>query len=345
MINLITGLPGSCKTLFTLKTVNDLAIKENREVYYHGIPDLILPWHLLEKPEDWLNVPNGSIVVIDECQSTFRPRATGSVVPPYVAGFETHRHKGLDFYLMTQHPMLLDGNVRRLTGRHYHCVRFYGFQKSTIHEFQQVRENVDKNLKGSIANQFFFPSEVFNWYKSADLHTMKKRIPMRLIMILVLPLFFAAIIYYGFKTISNLGETEKTKNKENAELISTSESVAPKVNYSVAYVAERVPVVADLPQSAEIYKDVVKPIVAPFPAACVQSKSKGCKCFTQQGTALQTTESTCQQIVEKGYFVDWQTTPKNNNKLEVQQPNDIGIIKGVALDAEQPRHTLLNIPS
>ncbi|MDZ4212205.1 MAG: zonular occludens toxin domain-containing protein, partial [Methylotenera sp.] len=195
MINLITGLPGSGKTLFTLKTVNDLAIKDNRTVYYHGIPDLILPWVLMDKPEDWINLPNGSIIVIDECQSTFRPRAASTKPPAYISEFETHRHKGLDFFLLTQHPMLIDGNIRRLSGRHFHAVRFYGFNKSTVHEFQQVRENVDKNTAGSIANQFFFPKEVFNWYKSADTHTIKKRLPMRLFMIIALPIFFVAILF------------------------------------------------------------------------------------------------------------------------------------------------------
>jgi len=133
MINLVTGLPGSGKTLWTLGTVNDLAIKGNRQVYYHGIPDLILPWQLMDSPEDWINLPPKSIIVIDECQSTFRPRAASVKPPPHVAEFETHRHKGLDFFLLTQHPMLLDGNIRRLAGKHFHVIRFYGFQKSTIH--------------------------------------------------------------------------------------------------------------------------------------------------------------------------------------------------------------------
>ncbi len=130
MINLVTGLPGSGKTLWTLTTVVDYVEKENkaliaqgkspRQVYYHGIPDLTLDWIKMESPEDWINLPSHSIVVIDECQSTFRPRAASVKPPPFIAEFETHRHKGLDFFLLTQHPMLIDGNIRRLAGKHYH---------------------------------------------------------------------------------------------------------------------------------------------------------------------------------------------------------------------------------
>ena len=62
MINLITGLPGSGKTLMTLKRVNDMAIKEGRTVYYHGIDDLILPWVLMDSSEEWLNLSPKSII-------------------------------------------------------------------------------------------------------------------------------------------------------------------------------------------------------------------------------------------------------------------------------------------
>src|SRR5690606_1076067 len=48
-----------------------------------------------------------------------------------------------------------------------------------------------------------------------------------------------------------------------------------------------------------------KPVVAPYPAACIAAKDR-CECFTQQGTRLPSTSAdVCQQIVAKGYFVDW----------------------------------------
>lgn len=332
MINLVTGIPGSGKTLWTLKTVVDYVKKENaalaaqgkppRQVYYHGIPELILEgWTLMDSPEDWINLPSHSIIVIDECQSTFRPRAASVKPPPYIAEFETHRHKGLDFFLLTQHPMLIDGNIRRLAGKHYHVVRFYGFQKSTIHEFQQCRDNVDKNLKNSIQTHFVYPKEVFNWYKSADAHTMKKRVPLRLILVIVLPILCIVAAYYGINAIGNINNMEVTKDKmdQNATQTTTDNpSHNNPTNHKndaepYSYIKSHTPEIPSLPYTAPIYEEIVKPVTAPFPAACVYSAKKGCRCYTQQGTTMAVDFPVCINIVENGVFMDWETNPKKDN--------------------------------
>lgn len=332
MINLVTGLPGSGKTLYTLKTVKDYVDKENaaliaqgkppREVHYHGIPELTLPgWQLMQSPEDWINLPSHSIVVIDECQSTFRPRAASVKPPPYIAEFETHRHKGLDFFLLTQHPMLVDGNIRRLAGKHYHVVRFYGFQKSTIHEFQQVRDNVDKNLKNSISTHFVYPKEVFKWYKSADAHTIKKRIPMRMIMVVVLPFVLAFVGYLAFQAIMDMqtkpGEFAKDKNGLSPGG-NHQDAAAPGGTYQEAvkmsYLEARTPAIPDLPHTAPIYEELTKPVRVPYPAACISSASYGCKCFTDKGTKLTVSAGVCEQIIQNGYYVDWETGADSQNQ-------------------------------
>jgi hypothetical protein len=332
MLTLVTGLPGACKTLYTLDVVEKIRQKENRPVFYHGIPELTLDWEMLEKAEDWINCPDGSIIVIDECQSAFRPRSTGSQVPVHVAKFETHRHHGLDIFLITQHPMLIDGNVRRLAGRHYHVVRFYGFNKSTVHEFEKVRENCDKNTKGSIENHYIHNKEVYKWYKSASLHTVKKRLPMRLFLMVALPLVLLYLIYYGYTALTRVATDSKTKAAEAAaagEVVAAP--VTPQyVSYSDEFLKTRVPVIKDIPQSAEVYKDVIKPITAPYVAGCLSFANK-CKCFTQQATPLDISENVCRQIIAGGVFIDFETKPGgkggNNNKL-----NESGGIGGNAPD-------------
>lgn len=312
MITLITGLPGSGKSLFTLKTVNDLATKDNRQVYYYGIPELTLNWILMDKPEDWINLPQGSIFVIDECQTTFRPRGNGAAVPLHVSEFEVHRHKGYDAFLITQHPMLIDGNVRRLVGRHYHVVRFYGFAKSKIHEFNQVRDNVDKSTKNSIENHFVYPKEVYSWYKSADLHTVKKRIPMRLVMMILLPLFLLVLLYFGYKTMNKIA-VNPDLNKPQTEQTLPQSSVATIQPKPETYIDTHAAQLPDFPHTAPIYAEVTKPVVAPYPAACVLFKNK-CTCYTQQGTKMYVSILACNQIVAEGFFVDWDSEPKNRTE-------------------------------
>lgn len=344
MINLVTGLPGSGKTLFSLGKVNDLAIKENRQVYYHGIPDLTLPWQLMDSPEDWVNLPSNSIIVIDECQSTFRPRAASVKPPLYISEFETHRHKGLDFFLLTQHPMLIDSNIRRLSGKHYHVVRFYGFQKSTIHEFQSVRDNPDKNLKNSIATHFIFPKDVFNWYKSADAHTMKSRIPMRMVMLVILPLLLIGAIWYGvqvFREFSSQPE-ENMKALQNKGVIGATDANALPIQEvsSLDYVTARIPIVPDLPYTAPVYAELIKPKQVPYPAACVASVSNGCKCYTQQGTPYAIDVKSCLDIVQGGVFIDWQMAEQKTYSDHKSMPSSSRIIKGETLDAKLPSNAI-----
>jgi zona occludens toxin (predicted ATPase) len=153
VIILITGVPGSGKTLYTLHQVKTRVEAENarfeaegkppREVHYSGIADLKLPWIELEDPTKWNTLPPGSIIVIDECQRVFRPRGSGATVPPYIADLETHRHKGYDIYLITQHAMLVDQNIRRLVGKHQHIVRKFGISAATLKRFPDLPDAFD----------------------------------------------------------------------------------------------------------------------------------------------------------------------------------------------------------
>ncbi|GAB7564725.1 zonular occludens toxin domain-containing protein [Methylobacillus methanolivorans] len=309
MITLITGLPGSGKSLFTLKTIKDMADKEMRPVFYHGIPELTLDWQKMQKGEDWVDCPQGAIIVIDECQGTFRPRANGAAVPKCVSQLEVHRHSGHDLFLITQHPMLLDGNVRRLVGRHFHVVRFYGFQKSTIHEFQSVRENV-KSLKGSIEKHFVYPKEVFGWYKSADLHTVKKRIPARLVLVVLMPILFVLVAWYAIKTINGFTDHHTPENLEvqTEKVINpTAQPYAPARQYvkeEPTWLEARQERVPGLPYTAPVYDKLTEPITVPVPAACVDFRGQ-CKCYSQQGTPVATPEYLCKQIIQGGMFVDF----------------------------------------
>ena len=134
MITLITGTPGAGKTALAVAML--LEEKGARPIFSSGIQDLKIDHQPTPPVEDWtqevptpedptvkesvFTFPPHSIIVVDEAQKVYRPRAASAKVPPYVAAFETHRHTGVDFWLITQHPGLLDGNIRKLVGRHVH---------------------------------------------------------------------------------------------------------------------------------------------------------------------------------------------------------------------------------
>lgn len=319
MIEQVTGLPGAGKTLITLVRTKQLAEKENRQVYYNGIPDLKLPWIELEKGEDWYRVPSGSIVVIDEAQRVFRPRANGSQVPEHVAKLETHRHLGIDLILITQHPMLLDTNVRRLVGRHIHTVRAFGAKFATLHEWPQVKENCDKSRVDSIESKWFYPAQAFDWYKSAEVHTHKRKIPFRVWLLLLLPLLLAATIYAGYSWWKGSNQ-RTTDSMKKATGISTAPAGQQPVALKLGYFDNYKPRVEGLSHTAPVYDEVTKPVRAPYPAACVDLKSKGCRCYTSQATRLDVPKSLCQQIAVTGFFMEWDEKQENRSHKTAHEP-------------------------
>lgn len=309
MIHLTTGQPGAGKTLYTLWFINAMAEREGRTVYYSGINDLRLPWIELTEPEKWFECPSGAIIVIDECQRIFRPRVGGSKVPESVARMETHRHAGHDLFLITQHPMLVDSNIRRLVGSHRHVVRAFGAKASNIHEWGEVRDQPDKNRAGSQETFWKYPKEVFDYYKSAELHTHKFRLPPRIYFLLFAPLFVGACIWGFYNWWSKSSGVRENPVEISAAKPSTARAAesAPAGGKKtfMEYVAEYQPRIKGLMHTAPIYDDVTKPVDAPVPAGCVDSKKTGCRCYTQQGTRYETNEDICRQILRDGFFVAW----------------------------------------
>lgn len=329
MIHLITGLPGNGKTLYALAWVKAKAEKEGRPVFYARIADLTLPWTQID-PFEWHRCPPSSIIVIDECQKSNDPtdpkaptlfgiRPRGAPVPEWVAALETHRHMGVDLVLVTQHPMLIDSHVRRLCGLHFHVVRKFGLASAVVHEFGSVREQVDKNRADSTRHDFKYPKEAYTWYKSAEVHTHKMRIPARVWWIGVMVLVIAGALYWV--AASWASRIDGTHDSPLAQSVLPQGLPKPgqlvpgisgpgvganggQVVSTSDYLRAHTPRVSGLAYTAPAYDEVTKPVEAPHPAACIASYSR-CQCYTTQATRLDMPEALCRQIARDGFFVAW----------------------------------------
>jgi zona occludens toxin len=305
MIEVITGLPGHGKTLYAIERYR----KSKRQVYYHGIKDLRLPW-IEWDPKRWTELPTGALFVIDEAQFVFPLRGKGEP-DKWIADLAVHRHKGIDIVLITQNPMLIDSFVRRLVDHHLHVVRKFGTKFATIHEYTTgVREEVAKSRGDSIKHEWRYPSDVFALYKSAELHTAKARIPMRVFGLVAMVIALPAGAAYWWMQRGTLEPVAPitaagTGFSPPAAVIGAS---GPGVDLS-SYLAMHRPRIEGLAYTAPVYDKVTEPIEAPFPSACVQSASV-CRCYSQQGTRLDVPDGLCAQIVEKGFFVSWRQEKK-----------------------------------
>lgn len=321
MITMLTGLPGNGKTLRVLQIVEELCRKDNRPLFVMGInllPEFPLEWKTVPPVAQWtekrpleedpsimapaFTFPVNSVIVIDEAQKVFRPRSTSSAVPDHVAAFETHRHEGIDFFLLTQHPMFVDPNIRRLTNRHIHMVRVFGAQAANIHEWQQVKENCDKMRNNSQQKPWLFPKHIYKWYESSKSHTYKFRPPLRAVLLILLPFIVAFLIWTVVSWFK--GKDATTKQGAPASTSAAASSPAPGRSAPADWFTAHTPRVPGLPHTAPWYDGVTAPVDAPAPVGCALVVDR-CRCYSAQGTVLNVSEEMCRGLVDTGFFKEW----------------------------------------
>lgn len=330
MIDLITGLPGNSKTLFVIAWLRKFAKDENRQVFYSGIAlteegKQELGWIEIN-PMEWMEVPPNSIVVVDECQKIFRNRSLGQVPGKHVTDLETHRHLGIDLVFITQHPSLIDPAIRRLTGRHRHFIRIWGSEASTVHKWDSVRDNCDKSAarKDSEKLTWKFDKSVYPLYKSAEVHTVKRSIPLRVKLLLLVPFILIACGYGAYKLLMpKKTATDPAPASQNSPVSgqvvqSAGKPVVDPIADAKQYMFMQTPRVADVAYTAPKYDELTKPTAVPVPAACIHSGDR-CKCYTQQATPLNVPRDQCIAIAHDGYFQEFEPQRSQQDSMRTQR--------------------------
>jgi zona occludens toxin len=320
-IFLTTGTPGAGKTLRTLWKVEKERQSSGREVYYNGIKDLQIPgWIEFDDPTKWHELPDKSIIVIDEAQRAFRPRAATLKVPEHVEALETHRHRGIDIYVVTQHPLLLEQNMRRLTESHEHLMRKFGSKWATVHEWKGVKENCDKSRSDSMRSEFTYPKEVFTWYKSAEAHTHKFRLPGKVMVLLALPFIGAAAIWYAIATMKKI-DAPKLPDKATASqkqptttFVATTTKTAqkPEKLEMKEWLAQYHSRVLGLPHTAPRYDELTQAQRVPTIRGCfvtpepLPERPSRFVCMLDGGVYIYPPESFVKQFLRDRFFIDWE---------------------------------------
>ena len=333
MLYLITGANGAGKTLNTLKWIRERSVKEGRPVCHNGrfepVPGGELQsWKTIDIKK-WQDEPDGTIFLVDECHNDFPLRPASGTPPEYVRMLAEHRRRGFDFYLVTQHPQNIDAFIRRLIGSpgwHRHLKRSFGGDLVSVLEWSAVNPNCEKpgSGKSGTASMQPFPKEVFSWYKSASLHTGKRKIPKQVWFLLACLFIVPLLLYFAVKSLYDKTQPPETPAVSAAAAASAGGSPAgaaaqlAKYASTDDYLLQRKPRIPDFPHTAPFYDDITKPIDAPYPAACVQMGAR-CDCYTQQGTYMRTSADTCAQIVKYGFFKDWGDKEKPQSQEVTKQ--------------------------
>lgn len=322
MINLLTGVPGAGKTCYMMQFLLD-ARREGRPLFVHGIPELKIPHtpifckalsckvcHDIMPPEssdvdvlyaeDWDKwAPDGAVICMDEVQNIYRPRKQSQEAPTSVMAFETHRHSGLDFWLLSQSPMLFDSNIRRLVSRHIHLKGNWAGRNQF--EWGECQENL-KSTSGAVKSSYKLDKRNFALYKSAELHTKQSRkIPPAVFALVVL---LVGGVFLGFRVKDTFAyrSTALAPDAPVRELgaMSVADTIIPEI---LPQDYDYVPVVVNHPESAPAFAKLVEVVSYPKTSACVYVVSSGaCRCYSQQGTSLDVEYTYCRNFVRDRPF-------------------------------------------
>lgn len=225
MLTLITGNPRTGKTLYTVAELlgdipgSKLTVAKGGQVdrvLYSNVDELLIEherigpdelntWHEWAKP--------GTVICFDEVQEVWRPRSFGTKVPDAIAAIETHGHMGVDIILITQHPMLLDANIRRLVNRHIHVRRLSG-SVTWLYEWDHCSN--PHATKSCVSTRMWkYNKKAFKLYKSADAHTKPVTRP-PMVALLAIPAL-AVAGYFGYTSFQNIANRDEIAKVEKAD--------------------------------------------------------------------------------------------------------------------------------
>ena len=325
MLTLITGTPGAGKSLLAVwefaKPVpgsfveqSDQSLPAVPRKLYSNIKNLLVEhthieavdletWHEWSKP--------GDVILFDEVQHVWRPRGLGVKVPPCIAALEEHRHGGVDLILITQHPMLLDANIRRLCNQHLHLRRI---TRASAMVYEWDRAANPGQTKDCIHSRLWWhPKKAYALYQSAVLHTKPTTRFPKIALVgvaAVAGLFYMGPMAYGRLT-GSFAAPAVVAQKDARPVHQVQPSVLPLAAASAA-----------LPASfaAPLVPGVLPASFAPPGAAAVAVLSgcvatpKHCGCFDSTGAPFKTEPGVCESHIlgnsEPGQKVDLSAVPE-----------------------------------
>jgi zona occludens toxin len=350
MLVIRTGKPGHGKTLNTIREVDQKAHTEGRVVYFHNInglkPDqLQAQWFEFEDPEKWFELPNDSIIVVDEAQGWFGARDPRARPPEHITRFETMRHQGHEVHLVTQDPRYLDVHLRRLCNTHIHYWRVFKSAQLLRFESEVVVEKVElkTSFKDADKKSLRLDKRYFGAYTSSNAkHHFQAKVPTKFILAICVLVGAGILVYRAYERYNT--EKAQAATATSAPAGSMVDQVRDTVGAFIRpsadteqaapltveqYLGKRVPRVQDLPASAPVYDALTGPQTFPKPV-CIATTDRdliarnykrmqvgdsdegltGCRCNTQQGTRLDVSFGFCMSVVQNGYFDDTKPDPQ-----------------------------------
>ncbi|HDS1131672.1 TPA: hypothetical protein QDZ78_004477 [Stenotrophomonas maltophilia] len=353
-IELFTGQPGNGKTALMMERLVAEAKAASRPIFAAGInglsPGLAT---ILDDPTRWNEidptvegtcvcgieftpdgtpiprpphahtlVPDGSLIFVDEAWKYFGHlhNATNQKTPKHVLALSEHRHRGIDFVWTTQQPNQLYPFIRGLIGSHSHVVRRFGTKMIDVYRWGELNEEIKSSAKRDLAQRTtrLLPSQIYGQYKSAEVHTIKARIPLKVLALPLMALVGLGLAYWAYTLLrpSAVAGVADSKGTQSASAdaapahagSSSRKEDAPRWPTAAAYAKDHLPRISTMPWTAPVFDD--RQARSDPQLVCMSSmegldaqgvhQEASCRCLTEQGTAYELSQPECRTLARNG---------------------------------------------
>ena len=310
MLKLITGIPGSGKTLYAvsmLKKVVEhnatLPVDEQRNIYC-DITGLTIEG-IEPPPLDWRETPPRSLLVYDEAQfhKPFQP-TRGLSAFDYIQQLTIHRKTGHEIWYITQDPKRLHNNILDMVEQHHHLDRPYGAKLATIFKFRGG-ERITKSeaAKGRAEGKtlFNYDKKLFNLYQSSQVDDgIKLRLPPKLIFFVSLPILLMAFSAYMFTTDGSKRMLTGGDKKDDTPISNVTDNIASAVPAPAVVSSSELPKLSPVEHTSYPMPKVIFEQVA-----TVVSNGKHCIAKDYSGATLDISSDECLLFAENPYSASY----------------------------------------
>lgn len=344
-ITLITGTPGAGKTLLALQTALKMvgvtdhtsldAIRAglrdaSRPLVMCGVEGLQPGYcDIMEDANSWENYEDGTVFLIDEAWKWWGSHDSAAKSDKRMLALAEHRHRGFDFVLTCQMPSQMQAHLRGLVASHVHVTRKFGTTATVRYEWSSVQNSpngtVAKNQ--AIESLWTHPAVLYGMYQSATQHTIKRKLPLKMLILPAVVVSVLALIGIGGYSITRLyGNAKPAASAAAGEQAAGAGVIqgGEKVLTTAEYAERLLPRFATLPASAPVYDG--RQAVAEPELYCMSSEAgeaadgwreASVTCLTEQGTRYDISGGEARRVARYG-------TPYNHFKKprqdQAQQP-------------------------
>lgn len=235
-ITLITGIPGSGKTLFAVNELKKFIEENNKSDdpcnIYCDITGLKIS-DIPPPPLDWRETPPKSLLIYDEAQFHEEFKARRGLSPyKQIEELTIHRKTAHKIWFITQDPSRLHRDILAMVEIHYHLERPYGAKLATIYQYRGAEtkpSGISVKQRAENKRLFNYDKRLYELYESSQVDDgIKFRLPKELTIWCILAVivgvyFYTQVTSDGTKKYLDMAKGEQVEKEPPPQEQSTSE--------------------------------------------------------------------------------------------------------------------------